>query len=307
MDQNPNNSSQNNFNPQSDSTPPMSQPPVASPQPTPSSTPNKTLLIVLLIVGGFIFGVIILGVIIFVIVSAIITNVANNSNQLVCESSRANITLLYNDSELIGYITNNMNYDLSDEKSEAKSIGLDNYLQDFSDWFSGYYDGTCTANGKELSTQDPVEDKPVDIETKIVGDDEHGYISVPDDWAKFYDVDGASALQYSYAGVYIVSLDYVDDAKHSAREYATNFSYTMEKSDEVTGVSFNTVAIGKNKEYTAYRVDMYYPSDKVYLVTYWFETEDGKVRYIALEGPNGSNDTNLDNFMFIPDSFSLTK
>lgn len=52
--------------------------------------------------------------------------------------------------------------------------------------------------------------------------------------------------------------------------------YNMQNNSDVTGVTGATVTIGKNKEYTSYQVYMYYPSDSIYLITYWFESEDGK-------------------------------
>ena len=83
--------------------------------------------------------------------------------------------------------------------------------------------------------------------------------------------------------------------------------YQKQNSSEVTDVVGTTVTIGEDKEYTAYQVSMYYPSDSTYLLTYWFETDDGKVRYIALEGPKELDDIKLEDYLFIPESFSLEK
>lgn len=146
----------------------------------------------------------------------------------------------------------------------------------------------------------------LDEDLKTVGDDDYGYVTVPKKWGKFYDIDGTTALQYSYASVYIVSLNVIDNG-YSAKENASAYMYDKQNNDEVTGVTGATVQIGKNSEYTAYQVYMYYPSDNTYLITYWFETEDGKVRYLALEGPGELSGVKLTDYLYIPESFSLTK
>ena len=50
---------------------------------------------------------------------------------------------------------------------------------------------------------------------------------------------------------------------------------------------------------------MYYPSLSTYLVTYWFEAEDGKVHYIALEGPEELSSVKITEYLYIPESFRL--
>ena len=121
----------------------------------------------------------------------------------------------------------------------------------------------------------------------------------------FYDVDGTTALQYSYANVYIVSLDVLENNQYSAKELASNYLYNKKNDSNVTGVTGATVTIGKNKQYTAYQVYMYYPSDGTYLITYWFDAEDGKAHYIALEGPGELSGVKLTDYLYIPESFSL--
>ena len=140
--------------------------------------------------------------------------------------------------------------------------------------------------------------------TKVVGDEKYGYISIPNNWYKFYDVDGNNSLQYSYANTYIITLNILDN-QYSAKQYASNYMYNKKNSSDVTDVTGATVTIGKDKKYTAYQVYMYYPSDSTYLVTYWFEAEDGKVHYIALEGPKELNGVKITDYLDIPESFSL--
>lgn len=260
---------------------------------------------VIAIVGGIFGGLLVLGLVIFFFVSA-------NSDKLICKSKEGNITIMYNKDGLTGYTTVGMSYDYDEQKEYAKKIGVDAYTKEFSQWFATHTSGTCTIDGKKVE-QSSANNKNNDNtnsntttnnDTKVVGDDNYGYISIPSNWNKFYDVDGNNSLQYSYANVYIVSLNVLEGTS-SAKDYASNYMYNKQNSSDVTGVTGATVTIGKNKEFTAYQVYMYYPSDSTYLVTYWFETGDGKVHYIALEGPQELNGVKITDYLYIPESFSL--
>lgn len=261
---------------------------------------------VIAIIGGILGGFVIIFLVIFFFVSA-------NSDKLICKSDEGNITIMYNKNGLTGYTTAGMSYDFDEQKEYAKKIGVDAYTKEFSQWFSTHTSGTCTIDGKKVeqtSNTDNNDNNNSNSNTtndkKVVGDDNYGYISVPSNWNRFYDVDGNNSLQYSYGNLYIVSLNTLD-ATRTAKEYASNYMYNKQNSSEVTGVTGATVTIGKNKEYTAYQVYMYYPSDSTYLVTYWFEAGDGKVHYIALEGPQELDGVKITDYLYIPESFSLKK
>ena len=260
-------------------------------QPLPQKPKKNKLIVILAIVGGFVVGLILIFVLIFSITSG-------TSDKLVCKSKEGNIIIMYDDTGITGYSATGMSYNLDEQKKVAEKIGMDNYIIQFNDWFISNTSGSCTIKGKEI-------EKNNNEETTVVGDNKYGYINIPKNWGKFYDVDGNTSLQYSYANLYIVSLNYFEDTKYTAEEYATNYLNNRLNSSEVTGVTGATVQIGKNKEYTAYQVYMYYPSDSTYLITYWFEAEDGKVHYIALEGPGELNGTSISDYLFIPESFSL--
>ena len=256
---------------------------------------------------GIICGII--GAIIVLII-VILSIASSKADKLVCKSSEGNITIKYNESGIIGYAASGISYDLETQKQTAKQMGIEEYLVEFNKWFTTNTSGSCTIDGKEVS-KDEIKDqtsnnnKTETIEdSKRVGEDNYGYVTVPKNWAKFYDA-SASALQYSYASVYIISLDYIEDSQLSAKTAASNYMYNKQNSTDVTGVTGATVKIGKNKEYTAYQVYMYYPSDDTYLITYWFEAEDNKVHYIALEGPGELSDKKIEDYLSIPESFSL--
>lgn len=256
----------------------------------------------------------VIGVIVVGLGVVFLTMVFNfkDSKKLVCVSNEDNITIMYNDSEIIGYVANGISYDLDGQQEYAKNIGIEKYLIEFSDWFKNNTTGTCTIDGKEVSSIDDNElnvdnREETDNQTKIVGDDNYGYISIPNNWIKFYDVNGNDSIQYSYANIYIVSLNVLEDTTYTAKEYASNYMYNKQNDSSVSGVTGATVQIGRNKEYTAYQVYMYYPRDNTYLITYWFEAEDGKTHYIALEGPEKLNDKNITDYLYIAESFSLSK
>lgn len=271
-------------------------------QPQQSAKTKKNKLIkILAIIGGVVVGFIVLFIVIFSITSA-------NSEKLVCKSDEGKITIMYNDKTITGYTANGMSYDLDGQKEYAQQIGIDAYIKEFTNWFKNNTSGTCTIDGNEVSTEDignKVENNKTEV--NVVGDNKYGYITIPKNWAKFYDVDGNTSLQYSYANVYIISLNYFEESQYTAKEYASNYMYNKQNSSDVTGVTGATVQIGKNKEYTAYQVYMYYPSDGTYLVTYWFEAEDDKVHYIALEGPEELSGVSITDYLYIPESFSLNK
>lgn len=92
---------------------------------------------VLMIIGGIVLGLVVLGLIIFLIVSA-------TSKKLVCKSSSGDITIMYNDKTLTGYTTaGNITYDYDVQSDYAETIGVSNYIAEFTTWFSTNTDGSC--------------------------------------------------------------------------------------------------------------------------------------------------------------------
>ena len=107
-----------------------------------SSQKKKNPIVkILAIIGGVVIGIIVLAFLIISIVSA-------NSNKLICKSNEGNITIMYNDNEIVGYTANGMSYDLDQQKAYAKQIGVKAYLNEFSTWFSTNTTGTCETKEK---------------------------------------------------------------------------------------------------------------------------------------------------------------
>ena len=275
---------------------------------------------------GIVFGVLFLFIIGIVAVVLIFVSKASTNTvvekgpknyHLVCTASEGDITIDYNEEDgIIGYDAKGMTYDLEGQQKLADQYGVDVYMETFNTWFEGHTSGSCVVQDdsgdvvKEFTTKtDTDKDKDKDkttTKTKIVGEDKYGYVEVPSNWVNFKDVDGGHQIQFSYGTTYIVTLDYVDNADYgtnlNAENLATSFLAKSKEDENLEGVTGATVTIGKDKEYTAYQVYMYYKNEGTYLVTYWFDAEDGYIHYIALEGPEGVTD-----YLSIPESFSLTK
>lgn len=153
-----------------------------------------------------------------------------------------------------------------------------------------------TASGKVDNNNSNTSSGKVESDYTVIGNDEFGYMKAPGKFFTFQDVDGTDALQYSN-GSEIVSM-YAMKSEYKAKDYADGaYSKALEdkEQEQVTGA---TVKVGK---YTAYQVYSYYPNDNTWLVRWYFDTEDGYYRYIAIEGPTYS-----DTFKMV-DTFSLTK
>ena len=271
----------------------MYQQPTYTPQ-QPQKKKNN-LVKILAIIGGIVVGFIILFIVIFSITSA-------SSEKLVCKSDEGNITIMYNEKGITGYTATGMSYELDTQQEYAKEIGMDAYITEFDNWFKSNTSGYCTINGEKVSEENNVdEDIPnQDIvqDGKRVGSDEFGYITIPENWANFVDVDGNSTLQYSYANVYIATLYAVPTTQISAYNYASNIM-TKLQSEGVQNVQGATVSVGK---YSAYQVYGYYANENIWLVCWFFEAEDGKTHYISIEGPDNTSE-----HFNIPNTFSLTK
>lgn len=129
---NPVTESEQGFSTQENQSLTTSQDSIQSEPEKPKSTKKKTFLII----GGIILGIILLVVIIFIIVSA-------TSKKLECASSQGNITIMYDEKTIKGYLASGMSYDLDTQKTYATQIGIEDYLDEFTDWFEVSTDGTC--------------------------------------------------------------------------------------------------------------------------------------------------------------------
>ena len=272
--------------------------------------PKKKSIVPIIIIILVVFFLFIIGIV--AIVLLLVKGVSDSNDKLVCESKEGNITLIYNDTDLLGYTTSGgITYDLDGQKELAKQMGIEAYLEKFNDWFEKNTSGTCKKVLKDGNT--PIEEdhdipagngggSTVKSDSKEVGEDKYGYVDVPKYWATFYDTEANHSVQYSYANLYILTMDYVENTTTTAKLVADSFFKEYSNKSEVTDVKIETVKIGKER-YTGYKVSMYYTNEKTYLDTYWFDIPgDPNMHYIALEGPKG-----YEQYSSIIDTYRLKK
>lgn len=91
---------------------------------------------VLMIIGGIVLAIAAIAAIIIGITYA-------TSKKMICKSNEGNITLMYNDKKITGYTAQGIKYDLDGQQKLSEQIGVDEYLNQFSNWFSTDTTGTC--------------------------------------------------------------------------------------------------------------------------------------------------------------------
>ena len=145
------------------------------------------------------------------------------------------------------------------------------------------------------STNNDVVEKEDD--TKYVGDSTFGYVKVPKSWIKFVDVETTKAIQYTDVGDkgYIVTLNTIE--QDVTAEYATKAITEGIKGEGATAYYYKK-SIG---DYDGYVIKGSY-TDGTYIDSYIFQTEDGVLRFVSIEGPDRYSE-NFD----IPQTFTLTK
>ena len=92
---------------------------------------------ILMVIGVVVVGLVVLGTVIFIFVYA-------TSKKMVCKSDEGNITLMYNDKTITGYTSEDLSYDLDEQKEYAEQIGVEDYLDEFKNWFESNTTGSCS-------------------------------------------------------------------------------------------------------------------------------------------------------------------
>lgn len=155
----------------------------------------------------------------------------------------------------------------------------DNTLKDEDD------DTDLTENKSDVALSKEESAKKFKENGKRVGSDEYGYVSVPKNWGKFYDVNENDMVQYSYANVWITTLFAVDEEIADASSYASNVYSALEE-DEVENLKIEKVAVNN---YEAYQVTCYYKKENIFLACWFIDGNNGKTHYIAVEGPDATS------------------
>ena len=148
-------------------------------------------------------------------------------------------------------------------------------------------------------------------ETQIIGSNEYGFVKVPKSWVQFHEVEGGNDIQYSDGtDINIVTLNTfkAEQFNISEEEYAkldvvtvsSSILTSKEQSSDFSKVWGSKSTIGG---YETYVVNAIAKSGK-YLVTWVFRSNDGKIRYVSLEGDGETLKTILP---MVESSWSTTK
>lgn len=144
----------------------------------------------------------------------------------------------------------------------------------------------------EFDVPEPSESPVPDLTVQEIGTQELGYLEVPEDWVRFFDLDGTSALQYSNpAGTSIITLDTFDlsglteeeKGMVTAEDAAGSVWYNMEGQD-VTDITGARVTLNDLEAYQVYGnfISEDFGLDSC-IVCWIFEGGDGVLHYVSAE------------------------
>ena len=128
-------------------------------------------------------------------------------------------------------------------------------------------------------------------DTQVIGSDAYGYVKVPKSWIHFTEVEGGNDIQYcDGTDINIVTLNTfkpehlgVSESEYAALDavqVSTSVYQTKQQSKDFSKVWGSKSKIGG---YDAYVVNCIAKNGK-YLVIWIFKSDDGKFRYVSLEG-----------------------
>ena len=148
-----------------------------------------------------------------------------------------------------------------------------------------------SSSSQETSSSSSAVSEAKKEETQIIGSNEYGFVKVPKSWVRFHEVEGGNDIQYSDGtDINIVTLNTfkAEQFNISEEEYAkldivtvsSSVLTSKEQSSDFSKVWGSKSTIGG---YEAYVVNAIAKSGK-YLVTWVFRSNDGKIRYVSLEG-----------------------
>ena len=149
----------------------------------------------------------------------------------------------------------------------------------------------ASSSVQEASSQESSSSQKQTEETQVVGSDDYGYVKIPKSWVHFKEIEGGDDIQYcDGTDVNIVTLNTFKPEQFgiSEREYAaletvqisTSIYESKQKSQEFSKVWGSKSTIGG---YEAYVVNCIAKNGK-YLIIWVFKSDDGKFRYVSLEG-----------------------
>lgn len=168
-----------------------------------------------------------------------------------------------------------------------------------------------SSSSQETSSSSSTVSEAKNEETQIIGSNEYGFVKVPKSWVRFHEVEGGNDIQYcDGTDINIVTLNTfkAEQFNISEEEYAkldvvtvsSSILTSKEQSSDFSKVWGSKSTIGG---YEAYVVNAIAKSGE-YLVTWVFRSNDGKIRYVSLEGDGETLKTILP---MVESSWSTTK
>ena len=149
----------------------------------------------------------------------------------------------------------------------------------------------ASSSVQEVSSQEPSSSQKQTEETQVVGSDDYGYVKIPKSWVHFKEIEGGDDIQYcDGTDVNIVTLNTfkpeqfgISESEYAALEtvqISTSIYESKQKSQDFSKVWGSKSTIGG---YEAYVVNCIAKNGK-YLIIWVFKSDDGKFRYVSLEG-----------------------
>ena len=149
----------------------------------------------------------------------------------------------------------------------------------------------ASSSVQEVSSQESSSSQKQTEETQIVGSDDYGYVKIPKSWVHFKEIEGGDDIQYcDGTDVNIVTLNTfkpeqfgISESEYAALEtvqISTSIYESKQKSQDFSKVWGSKSTIGG---YEAYVVNCIAKNGK-YLIIWVFKSDDGKFRYVSLEG-----------------------
>ena len=149
----------------------------------------------------------------------------------------------------------------------------------------------ASSSVQEASSQESSSSQKKTEETQVVGSDDYGYVKIPKSWVHFKEIEGGDDIQYcDGTDVNIVTLNTfkpeqfgISESEYAALEtvqISTSIYESKQKSQDFSKVWGSKSTIGG---YEAYVVNCIAKNGK-YLIIWIFKSDDGKFRYVSLEG-----------------------
>ena len=149
----------------------------------------------------------------------------------------------------------------------------------------------ASSSVQEASSQESSSSQKQTEETQVVGSDDYGYVKIPKSWVHFKEIEGGDDIQYcDGTDVNIVTLNTfkpeqfgISESEYAALEtvqISTSIYESKQKSQDFSKVWGSKSTIGG---YEAYVVNCIAKNGK-YLIIWVFKADDGKFRYVSLEG-----------------------